>query len=295
MTTTRRAAVGACGILLVCAMGACSTSPSSTGPAAAGGTQSGGDAGCTPEYTFPTLQKGVLQVAGMNELPSFLASSSSGPFQGFSAELMQSFAKQNCVTLKWTPGTGAATQLLASKGKVDVWVGIIIASPARAKVMNLEQHQLYFEFAGIASKSKDAYTSIPQLNGKTVGAVTGSNYVPPLQKAVGNSNVKLYQSSDEAYQDLANGRIDAVITPSTPQGNWVRLHKSSDIVSKIVTQDAKYPVLTQEYKVVWPVNKENAKLNTALSSYFEKVNTNGELKTLLGKYKVTDPLYFTGR
>src|SRR5699024_1506499 len=112
---------------------------------------------------------------------------------------------------------------------------------------------------------------------------------------VGANNVKLYQSSDEAYQDLANGRIDAVITPSTPQGYWVRQHKDADLVSKIVAQNDKYPVLTQEYKVVWPVNKKNTKLTEALSSYFEKINSNGELKKLLKKYGVTDPLYFTGR
>ncbi len=289
--TIRMITSGACGLLLACtfAAHAAGPSPSATGVAP---TASGN---CTPEYDFPTMKKGVLQVAGMNELPSFLASSSSGPFEGFSAELMNEFAKKNCLTVQWTPGTGPATQLLAANGKVDAWVGIIIASPARAKVMNLQQHQLYFEFAGIASKSANGYDSVEKLRSKKVGAVTGSNYVPSLQEAVGKDNVKLYQSSDEAYQDLANGRIDAVITPSTPQGYWVQQHPKADVVSKIVKEDSKYPVLTQEYKVVWPVNKANPKLAEALSSYFKQVNTSGEIKTLLNAKGITDALHFTGR
>jgi polar amino acid transport system substrate-binding protein len=289
--TIRMITSGACGLLLACTFAAHAAGPSSSVTGAAP-TTSGN---CTPEYDFPTIKKGVIQVAGMNELPSFLASSSSGPFEGFSAELMNEFAKKNCLTVQWTPGTGPATQLLAANGKVDAWVGIIIASPARAKVMNLEQHQLYFEFAGIASKSANGYDSVEQLRGKKVGAVTGSNYVPSLQEAVGKDNAKLYQSSDEAYQDIANGRIDAVITPSTPQGYWVQQHPKAGVVSKIVKEDSKYPVLTQEYKVVWPVNKANPKLAEALSSYFKQVNTSGELKTLLNAKGITDELHFTGR
>lgn len=294
--TIRVMAAGACGLLLAYALVARAAAPSSSARTTdAKGAAPAASASCTPEYDFPTMKKGVIQVAGMNELPSFLASSSSGPFEGFSAELMNAFAKKNCLAVQWTPGTGPATQLLAANGKVDVWVGIIIASPARAKVMNLEQHQLYFEFAGIASKAANGYDSIEQLIGKKVGAVTGSNYVPSLQEAVGKDNVKLYQSSDEAYQDLANGRIDAVITPSTPQAYWVHQHPDAKVVSKIVKKDSKYPVLTQEYKVVWPVNKANPKLADALSSYFKQVNASGEIKTLLNAKGITDALHFTGR
>src|SRR5690606_6891746 len=115
-----------------------------------------------------------------------------------------------------------------------------------------EESPLYYEFAGIASKSSDSFKSAEDLKGKVVGAVTGSNYVPPLQEAIGEQNVKLYQSSDEAYQDLAAGRIDAVITPSSPQAYWVAQHPEADVVSNIIAEDSNYPVLTQEYKVVWP-------------------------------------------
>ena len=292
MKIFRSLAAGASALLLVSGLAACSTGPSN-GSSNSGGSTPAAD--CKPEYEFKTLKEGVLQVAGMNELPSFLGNNASGPFQGFSVELMEQFAKQNCLTIEWTPGTGAATQLLAADGKVDVWVGIIIASAKRAEVMALQEHQLYFEFAGIASKKSDGFSSVEDLKGRQVAAVTGSNYVPSMQEALGEANVKLYQSSDEAFQDLKNGRVEAVITPSSPQAYWVSQNAADTLVSKIIEKDDKYPVLTQAYKVVWPVNKSNNDLVSALSSYFKTVNDDGQLKKLLKDKGITDELHFTGR
>lgn len=261
-------------------------------PDAAGGATA---ADCVPAHEFGTIQDGLLQVAGMNELPGFLGLTDDGPFQGLNADLLPMFAEENCIEFKWFPMTGPAATLALTDEKIDVLAGIIIKNDARRAIFGEMKTEIYYESAGILSAKANNYTKIEELIGKKVGAVSGSNYIDPLMKAIGENNVVQFQASDAAYKDLAAGRIDAVITPSIPQGWYVKENADKGLVSNLAAEDSNYPALTMAYEIYWPHAMSNDALGVALTDFFERKKADGTVKKVLGEYGITADFYATGK
>jgi len=278
-------AFGASATILALALTGC-TGDSASGPAAA-------SADCEPVSEFTTATEGTIKAAGMNEMPGFLGISDTGPFDGFNATLFEQFAAENCVTVEWTPSTGAGATLALQEKKVDIFVGIVVKSDARGEIFNQPPSELFFEAAGILSE--EGWNSVGDLQGKSVGAVTGSTYTAPLIEAIGEENLTQYQSSDAAYNDLKAGRIDAVVTPSVPQGWYVHENPDLGVTSEIIEADEAFPLLTKQYEVNWPVVKGNDGLSDAISDFYDRIHEDGSLEKILGEYDITDAFYFSGR
>jgi ABC-type amino acid transport substrate-binding protein len=264
-----------------------------TGCSSESDTTAAPDADCTPVSEFTTASEGVIKAAGMNEMPGFLGISDQGPFEGFNATLFEEFAAENCLTVEWTPSTGAGATLALQEEKVDIFVGIVVKSEARGEIFNQPSSELFFEAAGILSE--DGWSSVADLQGKSVGAVTGSTYTTPLIEAIGEANLTQYQSSDAAYSDLKAGRIDAVVTPSVPQGWYVHENPDLGVTSEIIEADENFALLTKQYEVNWPVVKGNDGLSEAISAFYDRIHEDGSLETILGEYDITDQFYFNGR
>ncbi|MDJ0349617.1 transporter substrate-binding domain-containing protein [Cryobacterium sp. PH29-G1] len=264
-----------------------------TGCSSESGSTAAPDADCKPVSEFTTASEGVIKAAGMNEMPGFLGISDQGPFEGFNATLFEQFAAENCLTVDWTPSTGAGATLALQEEKVDIFVGIVVKSEARGEIFNQPSSELFFEAAGILSE--DGWSSVGDLQGKQVGAVTGSTYTTPLMEAIGEANLTQYQSSDAAYSDLKAGRIDAVVTPSVPQGWYVHENPDLGVVSEVIEADDNFALLTQQYEVNWPVVKGNDGLSDAISDFYDRIHEDGSLEKILGEYDITDPFYFNGR
>ncbi|MHB1172140.1 MAG: substrate-binding periplasmic protein [Lacisediminihabitans sp.] len=242
---------------------------------------------CTPLHAFPTLVKGVLTVVAINGLPKFYGASANGPFTGIDADLITKFAKENCLTVKFKPMTGAAATLDLTEGKSDMFGGIILKSEARGKVFNQTKGAVVY--GTLAITSKEGYDTIESLLGKKVGVLSGSSYAEPFKAALGAGNVVEYQSSTDAAADMVAGRIDALGLQDMQGLHESSVHKGFP-TKLIMKDDPRYPILTALWENDWPMTKGNTKMTAAVDDFYKQIRADGTLKSVLKKYGIPDEL-----
>jgi polar amino acid transport system substrate-binding protein len=133
-----------------------------------------------------------------------------GKLVGFDVEIGTEIAKR--IGLEPNPVTNPWETILAGlKGKkYDVIIGSMTATEERMKQVDFSDAYYISGAQVFVDESNDTILSKDDLNGKTVGVVQASTH---KELAVTlTDDVKGYPSEVFALQDLAPGRIDAVIT-----------------------------------------------------------------------------------
>jgi polar amino acid transport system substrate-binding protein len=129
----------------------------------------------------------------------------------------------------------------------------------------------------------DFTTRINDLSGKTVGVQAGSVLLarlPELQAMLNKTGGKLgkvvqYQSYPEAYQDLADGRIDYVVNT---QINLMSLvHERADVFA--LGDKVSGPAY-----IGWPVRKGNEEMLDFLNAFIKRTSDSGQLAELQKKW-----------
>ena len=135
-----------------------------------------------------------------------------GKLTGFDVEIGTEIAKRigleaNPVTNPWE----TIIQGLKAK-KYDAIIGSMTATPERDKQVDftnpyyLSGAQIFVAEGNSSIKSKD------DLKGKTIGVIQASTWKDMAEKLTDPNKVKGYPTDVNALQDLALGRLDAVIT-----------------------------------------------------------------------------------
>jgi len=160
------------------------------------------------------------------------------------------------------------TGLLAgvSSGKYDAAVTGALINQERMKAFDFAMPVAANMHYYLKRKNDNSIKSIKDLSGKTVGAQSGSVLLarlPELEKMIANTGGRMgkivqYASYPEAYQDLANGRVDYVVNGE----------------------------ISPSY-VGWPVKKGNKEMLDYLNSFLRKVRANGKLEELQNKWLKT--------
>jgi polar amino acid transport system substrate-binding protein len=211
-------------VTLALAITGCADKSSSS---ASGGSASGS---ASSTSTTPTneleavLAKGVLSVATDPAYPPQSSyDQATGQWTGFDIDVATDVAKRLGVTVDWqTPNWDVIT---AGKwnGRWDLSVGSMTVTNERAKVLNFST-PYYYTPAGLAVQANSSISSIDQLSGKTVGSCGACTYEYYLERKLSIPNytvnftvpadvtVKTYDTDSTAIQDLATGRLDAVMS-----------------------------------------------------------------------------------
>lgn len=174
-----------------------------------------------------------------------------------------------------------------ASGKYDVALSAAVITDERAKSLDFTMPIAESTMAYVTRKGDTSIKSIKDLSGKTLGVQQGgaSFQVLPeleaeLQKTGGKlGNVVQYGAFSEAYQDLVNRRLDAVIH------NIVSL-------STLVSEKPDVFVLGQRVGrksyAAWAVQKNNKALVDFLNAFLSQQKANGTFKQLQGQWlKIT--------
>ena len=227
-------------------------------------------------------KRGYLLVATEEDYPPFEFLVNGKP-TGFDHELLDRLRKVvpfeiRQEILPWQgilPGTAA--------GKYDVALTAAGITDERAKLLNFTMPIAESTIAYIKRKDDSSIKTLRDLSGKTLGTQQGGvsfAAVPDLEaklKQQGGAigQVKQYRSFAETYQDLLNGRLDAV------------LH---NIVSLSVLVDEKPAIFELGERVSrksyagWAVKKGNHALLDLLNRFLISMREQGELKPLQEKW-----------
>lgn len=223
------------------------------------------------------LEPGVLSTATEGAFAPFSFRSASGQLEGFEIKVIQEIA--NRLELEHKP-------------VVTKWESILVGLEA-------DQYDMISNPMGITAERQEAVTfctawvesgaklvvpenseisKLEQANGKTIGVIVASTFVPMAEKLGGT--VKLYKSDPEALQDLVNGQIDAVITDAVAGSYAI---KTAGLELRLVDE------FIESYQMGWAVKKGKPNLTRAVNDILAEMIEDGTYARLSEEILGMDP------
>ncbi|MCP8896267.1 transporter substrate-binding domain-containing protein [Shinella daejeonensis] len=144
--------------------------------------------------------------------PPFTSPDASGNWEGWEVEFMQALcaeAKLDCVI---TPVAWDGIIPALTSGKIDMIIGSMSITAERLQTIDFSDKYYNTPTGVIGPKGEDFEATPEGLSGKTIGVQVATVHQVYANKYFGanGATVKEYQTQDEANNDLAAGRIDAV-------------------------------------------------------------------------------------
>jgi polar amino acid transport system substrate-binding protein len=272
-TTVAALSIGA---LLLLSISACS--PGSTAAA-----------NCTPEDKFSTITPGTLTVSTYEFPPHMKLNGDS--LSGIEGELLNEFAKRECLTVKVESSGGAASAVPAVQaGRADLAASDWYRTKARSELVALSD-PLYLDQGALVTKQ--GMKTIADLEGKKIASVVGNLWNDDFKKIFGD-NFAVYQNPEAVFQDLASARIDAVI--DSVAATTERFKSAPVEGAKIIPLEAdpRIPATAHPGQLNWPTNKSNPELTAAINNQIKKFHDNGLIADVLKKYGVDPSIAKTG-
>jgi lysine/arginine/ornithine transport system substrate-binding protein len=207
-----------------------------------------------------------------------------GKLAGFDYDIGTALCAAAKVQCSWVevPFDGLIPALEARK--FDIINSDFSATEARARVISFSDMLYDVTRRLVAKKGANLQPTVASLSGKTIGVVQGTieevfvrkNWVP------GGVNIATYQTADQAYADLANGRIDATFQNvmaakkgflSKPQGAGFD-YSGGPIIDR----------QTLGVGVALGFRKDDSGLRERFNTALAKIKADGTLDGLIAKY-----------
>lgn len=220
----------------------------------------------------------------MNEAyPPFFAKDASGKWQGWEIDLMDAVCaemKEECsiVELSWD----GLIPALQTK-KFDVIWSSMSNTEERQKIIDFTDKYYNTPSKLIGAKGEKAGATAEDVKGKTIGiqvATIQSEYYKKYFAGVADE--KTYQTLDEAFQDLAAGRIDYVFGDSIVLDAFVKSDAGKDCCADMgdVADDKEILGLG----VSGGLRKEDTELKAKLNAAIAAVRASGKYDEITRKY-----------
>jgi len=202
--------------------------------------------------------------------------------RGMSDDDISTMFRKIAANSKTAKGHTVQAELLAA-GQFDVALSAATISDQRAQqlyfMMPIAEATHYY----MKRKGDTRIQSIKDLSGLTIGTQQGSSIhqrLPEvdalLQKTGGKlGKVSLYASYPEAYQDLANGRIDYVLNSVVAISDVLRKRPGEFELGQAVVPIGYH---------AWAVKRGNKELRDFLNQFFTEQRKNGNLYRLQEKW-----------
>ncbi len=194
--------------------------------------------------------------------------------EGFDVDLMSAIAAEEGLELRWKNVgfdsllTGMAT------GQYDAAISVITITDERKKSM-LFTAPYYDAGQLIATRAESTDISSPaSLAGKTAGAQLGTTGASEVEK-IGGAKLKAYDDVAQAFMDLMNGQLDAVVADSPLVHGFVAKNPGK-------LKEVGVPFTTEHYGIA--VKRGGEQLLTRVNSGLQKCKDKGIIAQLEQKW-----------
>nr|WP_209631751.1 ABC transporter substrate-binding protein [Methanococcus voltae] len=229
-------------------------------------TQSSDDS--NTDMSWKNVQdSGVLRVGLCAAYPPFESrNAKTGEFEGFDIDFANALGNELGVKVEIIDAEWPALLGGLSKGDYDTLITCMSERETAAE--NVEMSEPYYALTDVVvvNKNTDSIKSLADLDGKIIGAQLGTGSQDTAEKLEGVKEVKTYNYNPEAFIDLENGRIDAVIvgqayalTQMKEYQNVKTTNITINPVNVITVQKAGAKELTQKMNEAINKLKENGK------------------------------------
>ncbi len=209
--------------------------------------------------------------------PPFNNKDTSGQVVGFDVDIGKALCAKmevecEIVTSDWD-GIIPALQ----SQKFDFLVSSMSITPERSEVVDFTNPYYSNKLQFIAKKGDDFKTDGDSLKGKIIGAQRATLSGTWLEDKYGmDVDLKLYDTSENAFLDLSSGRLDAILADKYASYDWLKSDAGKNF-------EFKGDAVEQSDKIGIAVRKGDAlrdKLNTAL----QEIIADGTYKKINDKY-----------
>jgi cystine transport system substrate-binding protein len=163
----------------------------------------------------PPRTRGTLRIALEGTYPPFnFTDPASGQLTGHDVDVARAVATRMGLEPQFVLTEWSAILPAVRAGRVDVAISQVIITPQRAKAFDFSAPYCYSQPQLIVRKNERAsYRTLADLKGRTLG-VRQNSVFEEQARAVPGIRIKRYPAVPENLQDLAFGRIDALLDDS---------------------------------------------------------------------------------
>jgi len=162
------------------------------------------------------MRRGVLRV-GMDTFLPWAMKDKKGELVGFEIDVARRLAADMGVKVEFVPTKWAGIIPALLTGKFDVVIGGMGIQTKRALKVNFSIPYDYSGMAIVAHKEKAAgFSTLADFNKKDVeiACKLGTTAVSAVKKYIPNAKLRLFDDEAQAYQELRNGNVAAVVGSS---------------------------------------------------------------------------------
>ena len=162
------------------------------------------------------MRSGVLRV-GMDTFLPWAMKDKKGELVGFEIDVARRLAADMGVKVEFVPTKWAGIIPALLTGKFDVVIGGMGIQTKRALKVNFSIPYDYSGMAIVAHKEKTAgFTSLEDFNKSDVeiACKLGTTAVTAVKKYIPKAKLRLFDDEAQAYQELRNGNVHAVVGSS---------------------------------------------------------------------------------
>ena len=155
--------------------------------------------------------------------PPFTSPDASGNWVGWEVDFMNAICKQAALECVITPTAWDGIIPALTSGQIDVIMSSMSITAERAKTIDFSDKYYNTPASIMVAKDSAITPDVAGLTGKIIGVQVSTIHAAYVDKyfAPVAAEVKTYQTQDEANQDLAAGRVDAVMADSITLGDFV--------------------------------------------------------------------------
>lgn len=216
--------------------------------------------------------------------PPFTSPDASGKWVGWEIDFMDAICaaeKLDCVV---TPVSWDGIIPALTSKKIDVIMSSMSITDERKKTIDFSDKYYNTPTAIIGPKDEKFGATPDDLKGKVIGVQVSTTHSAYAKKHFGDvaSEIKEYQTQDEANQDLAAGRIDAVQADSIALDAFLKSDQGKECC------DLK-GFVAPDIDILGPgvgagVRKEDTALKDAINDGIKKVRADGTYDKITKKY-----------
>ena len=213
----------------------------------------------------------------------------SGEAEGVDADIVRAIAALECLKPDIREVAQAAVIPSVQTKRTDLAAGVWYRTVERAKIVS-QSAPLYLDSPALVSK--DGVSKPADLIGRKVGTVQGNLWVDELNGLLGGK-LKLYQSWDQLWQDLLNGRIDVAVG-AFAQAQQSIAKENAEIKVVKAEADPRITSTTRPGQTNLPHTKGNDALTKALDEDIAELHASGKIAEILQSHGIDPAVAETG-
>lgn len=165
----------------------------------------------------------TVRIGTEGAYPPFNSVDSNNELQGFDIDIAKALCEKMEVQCELVVQDWDGIIPALTAGKYDAIIASMSITDERKQVVDFTDKYYTNALHFVASKDSGIEDVSPEgLTGKTLGAQSSTVSAVFLEENYGDAEtIKLYPTQEEAYLDLANGRIDAVLADFGPTEIWL--------------------------------------------------------------------------